>query len=118
MKSVTVTGGCEVSAATRNYLHERVGELKDEHPVLTDVELVVKPSGKGFTVLVKGTLPRHGHCESKGDAEVLHDAVNEAMAHFERRLGKEEDRRNKRRTKPLKDAEAKRAAEKAEAEAE
>ena len=106
MKSVTVTGGCELTAAARNYLHERLGELTEEHMLLSDVELVVKSAGKGYAILLKGNLPRHGHCESKGTADGLHDAVNAAFDRFESRLRKQEDRLQDHRADGVKKAEA------------
>ena len=106
MKSVTVTGGCELTAAARNYLHERLGELEGGHALLSDVELIVKSAGKGYTVLLKGNLPRHGHCESKGTADSLHDAVNVAFDRFESRMRKQADRLQERRADGVKHTEA------------
>ena len=107
MKSVTAAKGCELTTATRTYLHSCLDELIASHDMLADPQLVVGKNGNQYTVTIKGSLPRHGHCESHGDASSIHDAVNEAVSRFDARLRKQEDRLHDHHHESLKDMEAK-----------
>ena len=117
MKSVTAAKGCDLTTATRTYLHSCLDELTASHSLLADPQVIVGRNGDQFTVTIKGNLPRHGHCESHGDAANIHDAVNIAISRFDARLRKQEDRLHDHHHESIRNLEAKTAAVESEAEA-